>query len=107
MNKVMDMNSPENLRLRETLVELSLVRSQAIKDKRPVNTAIRLRCVTLQMSKPPRLIFDMLEQIRRKRLCDHELSKCITSYNELVSGQLEMIRDGVAVTIIGNQTPIE
>lgn len=103
----MDLNSPENTQLRNALVELSLVRTQAIKDKRPINKAIRLRCVILQMSKPPRLIHDMLEQIRRKTLCEHELLKCITSYNELVNGEVEMIRDGEVVTIKGNQSPIE
>lgn len=103
----MDLNSPENTQLRNALVELSLVRTQAIKDKRPINKAIRLRCAILQMSKPPRLIYDMLEQIRRKTLCEHELLKCITSYNELVNGEVEMIRDGEVVTIKGNQSPIE
>lgn len=103
----MDMDSPENIQLRNTLVELLLARSQAIADKRPINKAIRLRCTILQMSKPPRLIYDVLEQIRRKQLCDHELFKCITSYNELVNGEVEMIRDGELVTIKGTQTPIE
>lgn len=103
----MDLNSPENTQLRNALVELSLTRTQAIKDKRPVNKAIRLRCAILQMSKPPRLIYDMLEQIRRKQLCEHELLKCITSYNELVNGEVEMIRDGEVVAIKGSQAPIE
>lgn len=103
----MDMNSEENLRLRNLLVELSLVRTQAIKDKRPIHSAIRLRCTLLQMGKPPRLIYDVLEQIRRKQLCEHELLKCITSYNNLVNNEVEMIRDGELVTVIGNQAPIE
>lgn len=107
MTKVMDLDSPENVQLRNTLVELLLARTQAIKDKRPINNAIRLRCSTLKMGKPPRLIYDMLEQIRRKPLCEHELLKCITSYNELVNGEVEMIRDGEVVIIKGNQAPIE
>lgn len=107
MNKVMDLSDANNRHLREVLEELMLVRATARLDKRPVHSAIRERCQLLGKQKHPSMINAMLEQIRRKTLCEHELLKCVTTYNELVRGELEMIRDGELVTIKGNQAPIE
>lgn len=107
MNKVMDLSDANNRHLREVLEELMLVRATARLDKRPVHSAIRERCQLLGKQKHPSMINTMLEQIRRKTLCEHELLKCVTTYNELVRGELEMIRDGELVEIQGNQTPIE
>lgn len=106
MSKVLDMDSPENLALREMLVDLLFVRTQAIIDKRPIHRAIRMRCIALQARNPSGQTKAILEQIRRKQLCDHELLKCITAYNELVSNETMSNRDGAVVTIKSTQTPI-
>lgn len=109
MSKVMQLDDAENLKLREALVSLMLVRSTAIKEKRFVNKAIRQRCkeIILAPDMSPMLIA-MAEHISCKRLCDVELLKAVTTYNELVRGELEMIRDGELVTIeSGSQTEIQ
>lgn len=107
MNKVMDLSDANNRHLREVLEELMLIRAEALLEKRPVHSAVRERCKLLAKKKHPSMINAMLEQIRRKTLCEHELLKCVTTYNELVRGELEMIRDGELVEIKGNQAPIE
>lgn len=107
MSKVMDLTDENNRHLREVLEELMLIRAAANLEKRPVHSAIREHCKLLGKKKHPSMINAMLEQIRRKALCEHELLKCVTTYNELVCGELEMIRDGELVTIKGSQTPIE
>lgn len=109
MSKVMQLDNAENQQLRAVLVSLMLVRAAAIKEKRFVNKAIRQRCkeIILTPDTSPMLIA-MAEHISCKRLCDVELLKAVTTYNELVRGELEMIRDGELVIIdSGSQTEIK
>ncbi|QXO10061.1 hypothetical protein pEaSNUABM37_00100 [Erwinia phage pEa_SNUABM_37] len=103
-----NLDSPGNVKLREVLQDLALVRSLAQSNNRPVNTAIRNRCK--EIIKDPnmdKMIKDVALHISRKTLCSHTLTVAISSYNEMANGEVEMIRDGEVVSVNpGNQNPI-
>lgn len=108
MSKVMRLDNAENQQLRELLQSLMLTRASAANAKEPVNRAIRQHCKRIIAGSYPKMIKDMALHISRKTLCDHTLLVAVSSFNELVRGELEMLRDGELVTIDpGSQTEIQ
>lgn len=103
----MDLDNAANHQLRELLQNLMLTRASAANAKEPVNRAIRKHCKQIIAGDYPTMIKDMALHISRKTLCEHTLLVAVSSFNELVNGEIEMVRNGELVQIKGGLAPIK
>lgn len=104
MSKVL-FNDTDATAVRKLLDSLMIIRANCIQDRKPVNSAIRAYCkAACGGTTYPETVKSVARQIGGKMLCEPELLKAVEIYNQLLSGELEVVIDGQVVNHDGELT---
>lgn len=99
MNNTVTFNDSASKAVKTLLDNLVLARASAISHGGQPNRAIRNCCREIvNARKEPEQVLAVARHIANKHLCEHELLKVVETFNQLATGELEVVIEGVLHT---------